>query len=270
MSSPLRKCGRHKTRIIAAAVMDEQETGLILRRLQEWPITGIGLHPGGSNYVFVVRLEPESRREDEEPADDDQLLAIYKPASGERPLRDFPYGTLHLRERAAWLLSRELGWPLVPPTVVRDGPHGEGSVQFFIDSDPRANFFTMRDDQLDRFAPIAMFDVLIQNADRKGGSCLNGTDGRLWAIDHGLTFNPRARQRTVMLEFCGRPYPEAELASIAKLSDSLRGEVGVADQLAEILNPREMASLIERADRMVSEGAYPLLDPNMNVPWPFI
>ena len=131
-------------------------------------------------------------------------------------------------------------------------------------------FFTMRDDQLDRFAPIAMFDVLIQNADRKGGSCLNGTDGRLWAIDHGLTFNPRARQRTVMLEFCGRPYPEAELASIAKLSDTLRGEVGVADQLAEILNPREMASLIERADRMMSEGAYPLLDPNMNVPWPFI
>ena len=72
---------------------------MILRRLQEWPITGIGLHPGGSNYVFVVRLEPESRSEDEEPADDDQLLAIYKPASGERPLRDFPYGTLHLRER---------------------------------------------------------------------------------------------------------------------------------------------------------------------------
>ena len=249
--------------------MDEQETGLILRRLQEWPITGIGLHPGGSNYVFVVRLEPEPRSEGQE-SNGDHLLAIYKPASGERPLRDFPYGTLHLRERAAWLLSRELGWPLVPPTVVRDGPHGEGSVQLFIDSDPRANFFTMRDEMLDRFAPIAMFDVLIQNADRKGGSCLNGTDGRLWAIDHGLTFNPLARQRTVMLEFCGRAYSEAELASIVRLSESLKSDDGIANQMAEILNPREMASLVERADRMVSEGAYPLLDPNMNVPWPFI
>ena len=249
--------------------MDEQETGLILRRLRDWPITGIGLHPGGSNYVFVVRLEPEPRSEGQE-SNGDQLLAIYKPASGERPLRDFPYGTLHLRERAAWLLSRELGWPLVPPTVVRDGPHGEGSVQLFIDSDPRANFFTLRDEMLGRFAPIAMFDVLIQNADRKGGSCLNGTDGRLWAIDHGLTFNPLARQRTVMLEFCGRAYPEDELASIGKLGESLRSENGVAVKLAEILNPREMASLVERADRMVSEGAYPLLDPNMNVPWPFV
>ncbi len=249
--------------------MDEQETDLILRRLQEWPITGIGLHPGGSNYVFVVRLEPEARREGEEPRDD-QLLGIYKPASGERPLRDFPYGTLHLRERAAWLLSRELGWPLVPPTVVRDGPHGEGSVQLFIDSDPRANFFTMRDKELDRFAPIAMFDVLIQNADRKGGSCLSGTDGRLWAIDHGLTFNPLARQRTVMLEFCGRDYPEEELASLSILCDGLRTADGAYGHLVELLNPREIETLTERAERMMSEGAFPFLDPNVNVPWPFI
>ena len=249
--------------------MDEQETDLILHRLQEWPITGIGLHPGGSNYVFVVRLEPEPKRGGQDPGDD-QLLGIYKPASGERPLRDFPYGTLHLREKAAWLLSRELGWPLAPPTVVRDGPHGEGSVQLFIDSDPRANFFTMRDKELDRFAPIAMFDVLIQNADRKGGSCLSGADGRLWAIDHGLTFNPLARQRTVMLEFCGRAFPEDEFASLSKLSDGFRSGDGVYGQLAELLNAREIDSLIERADRMVSEGAFPLLDPNVNVPWPFI
>ena len=249
--------------------MDEQETGLMLRRLQKWPITGIGLHPGGSNYVFVVRLEPEQRREGSEPGDE-QLLGIYKPASGERPLRDFPYGTLHLREKAAWVLSRELGWPLVPPTVVRDGPHGEGSVQLFIDSDPRANFFTMRDTELDRFAPIAMFDVLVQNADRKGGSCLSGTDGRLWAIDHGLTFNPLARQRTVMLEFCGSAYPDDELASLSKFCDSLRGRNGVHEQLAELLDAREIDTLVERAERMTSEGAYPLLDPNVNVPWPFI
>ena len=95
----------------------------------------------------------------------------------------------------------------MPPTVVRDGPHGEGSVQFFIDSDPRANFFTMRDDQLDRFAPIAMFDVLIQNADRKGGSCLNGTDGRLWAIDHGLTFKSEGQAADCNARILRTPLP---------------------------------------------------------------
>ncbi len=249
--------------------MDERATDLILARLREWPITAMGLHPGGSNYVFVVRLERELGSADSGDAGD-QLLAIYKPASGERPLRDFPYGTLHLRERAAFLLSRQLGWPLAPPTVVRDGPHGEGSVQLFVDADPRQNFFTMRDEMLESFAPVAMFDVLIQNADRKGGSCLLGKDGRLWAIDHGLTFNPRARARTVMLEFCGRAYPREELACVAELYEALSGDGGIACQLREILDDAEVDALIERAGRMISDGAYPLLDPSINVPWPFI
>ena len=113
-----------------------------LRRLAEWDITGLGLHPGGSNYVFVTRLEDPARepREDEDDSDPEgALYAIYKPSSGERPLRDFPYGTLHNRERAAYLMSAELGWPRIPPTVIRDGPHGEGSVQLFIDADHDEN-----------------------------------------------------------------------------------------------------------------------------------
>ncbi len=248
--------------------MDDLETGRILAQLSDWPITAIGLHPGGSNYVFVVRLESESGGSGDQ---DGQMLAIYKPASGERPLRDFPYGTLHLRERAAFLLSDALGWPLVPPTVVRDGPHGEGSVQLFIEAeDLRQNFFTMRDHMLDAFGPVAMFDVLIQNADRKGGSCLLDGDRRLWAIDHGLTFNPLARARTVMLEFCGRPYPADKLAAVADLRDALGRGDGVTAELLEILSGVEVDALAARADRMAEEGVYPMLDPNVNVPWPFI
>ena len=186
------------------------DTAETLRRLGEWDITGMGLHPGGSNYVFVVRLEdPERERAESGPDDDPEgaMYGIYKPASGERPLRDFPYGTLHQRERAAYLLSVELGWPDIPPTILRDGPHGEGSVQLFIEAEPEA---------------IAMFDVLAHNADRKGGSCLKEIkSGRVWSIDHGLTFNQMARRRTVMFEFNGRPYKEQMTLDVRRSVESL-------------------------------------------------
>ena len=149
-------------------------------RLSEWPITGIGLHPGGSNYVFVVRMANE----------DNEIYGIYKPAAGERPLRDFPYGTLHQREWSAYLVANALGWPEVPPTVVREGPHGIGSVQLFIDADFTKHYFNLRDDRLDDYTPIAMFDVLINNADRKGGACLLDGDGRLMGRRPWLDIQP--------------------------------------------------------------------------------
>ena len=199
----------------SAGSADTEETQ---RRLREWNISGMGLHPDGSNYVFVVRLDDPAVERAGADDDTNSLYGIYKPRAGERPLHDFPGGTLHLRERAAFVLSEVLGWPLVPPTVVRDGPHGEGSVQLFIDADPEANYFTLRDESLDLFAPTAMFDVLAYNADRKGGSCLKAkSDGRLWAIDHGLTFNPLARRRTVMFEFNGMPYPPELKSGISRL-----------------------------------------------------
>ncbi|MBI4305487.1 MAG: hypothetical protein HY678_04125, partial [Chloroflexi bacterium] len=159
------------------------------------PITAFGLHPLGSNHVFVIKLEPGNGRE--------PIHAIYKPMAGERPLRDFPRGTLYRRECAAYVLSATLGWPAIPPTVIRDGPHGIGSVQQYIDADPTANFFTMRENNLKKFEPIAAFDLFTNNADRKGGACLKDSTGKIWAIDQGLTFNPYAIQRTVMWEFCG-------------------------------------------------------------------
>ena len=230
-------------------------------RLSKWSINGIGLHPGGSNYVFVVRLAE----------DDEEVFGIYKPAAGERPLRDFPYGTLHNREWAAYILADALGWPAVPPTVVRDGPHGVGSVQLFIDADFTKHYFNLRDERLDDYIPVAMFDVLINNADRKGGACLLDADDHIWAVDHGLTFNPMARRRTVMFEFNGTPYPEDLMKSLENLMGTL-DDAGseLRDKLSGALDEPEIASLIRRGREMVESRIFPNLDPDWNVPWPMI
>ena len=233
----------------------------IEQRLNNWPITGIGLHPGGSNYVFVIRLTDQ----------DDEIYAIYKPASGERPLRDFPYGTLHNREWSAYLLADALGWPAVPPTIVREGPHGIGSVQLFIDADFTKHYFNLRDERLDDYTPIAMFDVLINNADRKGGACLLDAEDQLWAVDHGLTFNPLARRRTVMFEFNGTPYPEDLLDALNELISSLEnGNDELRNKLSDTLDIHEIDSLIRRGKEMIEDRTFPILDPDWNVPWPMI
>ena len=270
---------------------------VLLQRLTDWPITGIGLHPGGSNYVFVVRLtDPEKYRPengdeiapsssgpggpDERPIRPDEVdedastYGIYKPQAGERPLRDFPEGTLHYRERAAYLVSRELGWPRIPPTVIRDGPHGEGSVQLFIDAAESSgagdDFFSLRDERLDDFKDIAMFDALVHNADRKGGSCIVSEDGRLWAIDHGLTFNQFARRRTVMFEFNGTRYPDKLLGDVESLILTLESGGELDAELLKLLERSEIDEIVTRAREMIEFGHYPVLDPDANVPWPMV
>lgn len=279
---------------LKSGVPDER---VLLQRLTDWPITGIGLHPGGSNYVFVVRLtDPEKYRPengdeiapsssgpggpDERPIrpdevdEDASIYGIYKPRAGERPLRDFPEGTLHYRERAAYLVSRELGWPRIPPTVIRDGPHGEGSVQLFIDAAESSgagdDFFSLRDERLDDFKDIAMFDALVHNADRKGGSCIVSEDGRLWAIDHGLTFNQFARRRTVMFEFNGTRYPDKLLGDVESLILTLESGGELDAELLKLLERSEIDEIVTRAREMIEFGHYPVLDPDANVPWPMV
>ncbi len=243
------------------AADSKQERDAHRQHLAEWPISGIGLHPGGSNYVFVVRLE----------CDEEEVYGIYKPASGERPLRDFPYGTLHNREWCAALISEALGWPAVPPTVVRDGPHGIGSVQLFIDADFSMNYFNLRDDRLEDFAPIAMFDVFVNNADRKGGACLLDPQGTIWAVDHGLTFNPMARRRTVMFEFNGADYPRELIPDLKRVVSMLaEKESELHCTVSEFLDRNELDALLRRGEEMLTSKKFPLLDPNWNVPWPMI
>ena len=245
---------------IFGSVVDQRE---ILKWLKHWPIAASALHPGGSNYVFIVELQPASGERKH-----DSIYAVYKPRTGEIPLQDFPPSGLFRRERAAYLLSTILGWPLIPPTVIRTGPHGLGSVQLYIKEVSGENYFTMRERNLEIFESIAVFDALVHNADRKGGSCLMDESGAVWAIDHGLTFNPLARVRTVMLEFSGRVVSKPLVQSLIDLSEQFHSEAGIASDLASLLGADELDALRSRLNRLIDEPILPILDPRENVPWP--
>ena len=150
-------------------------------------------------------------------------LAVYKPARGERPLWDFPNGTLYRREVAAYLVSEQLGWRLVPPTLARDGPLGIGSVQLYVDADPEVTAFELLADGNPSMARIAAFDVVTNNADRKAGHCLAGQDGHVWAIDHGLCFHVQAKLRTVLWDLAGDRLEAAVLADLEALAAEATG-----------------------------------------------
>lgn len=214
-----------------------------------------GLLPWSSNYTYLVSIEDG----------DLGCMAVYKPRRGERPLWDFPRGTLYRREYAAYLVSRALGWPRIPPTVIRDGPQGIGAVQLYIDNDPQANYFTFRHERVDEVQRIAAFDLIVNNADRKAGHCLLGRDGHVWAIDHGITFHAEPKLRTVIWEFTGQPIPPALLADMRALRGGLRPPAVLHAALQELLLPAEMAALRQRLDRLLADGVFP--EPE-TVPWP--
>ena len=180
-------------------------------------------------------------------------LAVYKPERGERPLWDFPSG-LFKREIAAYHLSEALGWGLVPVTIQRDGPYGEGSLQEFVHADFTQHYLTLRDDPAhrDQLARICAFDLIANNADRKSGHCLLGPDGRIWAIDNGLCFNVDPKLRTVIRIFAGEPLPE-------NVRDDLRRLVkaGPPTLLTTLLDERECATLVARAKRLAQVGRFP-------------
>lgn len=217
------------------------------------------LVPWGSNYTFAVGLAPD------EDTDEPEYIGIYKPAAGERPLWDFPNGTLYLREYASYLLSRWLGWDLVPPTVIRDGPHGPGSLQLYVepttDSIDERLFWGRTVPEIEQ---MVMFDHLSNNADRKIGHCLVDTTGRLWGIDHGLTFNVEPKLRTVLWQFSGGPISPTIMQDLARL-ESAAEDIG--HLFAGVLAEDEIAALLDRAAMLLEAGEYPLLDPHYNVPY---
>jgi hypothetical protein len=210
----------------------------------------------GSNYSFVVALRQG----------DEQRLAVYKPRRGEIPLWDFPDGTLYRREYAAFLVTQALGWEVIPPTVIRDGPHGEGTVQWFVDHDPRADtdgFVRTNQDDLMR---LALFDDFANNADRKSTHLLRARDGKLWGIDHGLTFNVQSKLRTVIHDFCGQPIPEAIKAEMAAFLDSPARVDALTTELREHLDRAEVGTFYTRFERLLKTGRFRKLDPYQNVP----
>ena len=217
-----------------------------------------GLLRWSSNYTFLVTIC----------LDDVELSAIYKPRRGERPLWDFPDGTLCLRERAAWITSEALGWGLVPPTVLREGPRGTGSLQFFVPHDPEQHYFTLDETFAPQLIRLSLFDVVANNADRKGGHCLIDETGRLWGIDHGLTFNAEHKLRTVIWDFAGQPIPAPLLDDLAALEASIAAASPYQQELATLLDDGEIAALKARIRRLLKTGVFPRPGPGQNYPWP--
>ena len=235
---------------------EDQRTRGVLTSLASGEVELKGRMPWSSNATFLVEIT----------GDDGTMLAVYKPARGERPLWDFPRG-LYRREAAAWVLSEALGWALVPPTLVRDGPLGEGSVQEFVPADFEQHYFTLLEDEAHHAAlqTICAFDLVGNNTDRKSGHCLLGLDGRIHAIDHGLMFHHEFKLRTVIWEFGGEPIPDHLLTSAAALAEG-----GLPDPLAALLDVFERDAVVTRARALVDAGCFPIDETGRRYPWPLV
>ena len=228
------------------------------RVLAEGALDVVGLLPNASNGTFLARAVHG----------DEQELAVYKPRRGEAPLWDFPDGTLAKREVAAYLVARALGWPDVPATLLRDGPHGVGSVQRFVRFDPEEHYFTLAERFRDEFRRIASFDLVVNNADRKAGHCLLGEDGRIHVVDHGVCFSPEPKLRTVIWEVAGEPIPVSLREDLRRLANEVR--VGtLRAELAPLLDEEEIDALADRADATARLDRFPEPDPDRRpFPWP--
>ncbi len=201
------------------------------------------------------------------------VLGVYKPRAGERPLWDFPGGTLHRREVAASVVSDVLGWGIVPPTVLRDGPMGVGSLQLFVPHDPERHYFVLvdeSDDHDEQLARMAVFDLLVNNADRKASHVLLDGDGHLWGCDHGLTFHVQTKVRTVIWEFGGTPLAPAWRDDLGRLSAVLDDPAsGAGAALADLLSAHELAVLGLRAQALARMAVLPAIEEDRRpYPWP--
>jgi hypothetical protein len=227
--------------------------------LEDGVVDVLGLLPYSSNYTFLARVGEGS----------DEVLAVYKPQRGERPLWDFEPGTLAAREVAAFLVSEALGWGLVPPTVMRtDAPLGPGSLQLFIEHDPDRHYFTIMEERPEDFERFAAYDVVINNADRKAGHVLEDAAGRLWAVDHGVSFHVDPKLRTVIWQFAGESPSEEVRSSLEDLGEALSGDMGL--ELAELLSRPEADATLERVEALLVEDRYPQPGRDRPLPWPLI
>lgn len=244
----------------------EVNTGEILTHLQKGKITVQGEFLWGSNYTFLAQVEYEGHT----------IQAVYKPTRGERPLWDFPIASLAKREVAAFLVSEALGWELVPPTVFRSkGPVGSGSLQFFVEHDPDYHYFNFSDEDLQRLRPTALFDLLINNADRKGSHILIDPQNHIWLIDHGVCFHVEEKLRTVIWDFAGESLPEELCAAMVAFRNQLAAETddksGLFTRLKSYLSTEEIRTMAGRAKNLIESNRFPPPNPYRRpYPWPQI
>jgi uncharacterized repeat protein (TIGR03843 family) len=215
----------------------------------------------GSNFTFLVSVAKEGRT----------FPAVYKPSRGERPLWDFPQGSLAAREVAAYITSESLGWELVPPTVLRrEGPAGGGSLQLYVDADPEHHYFTFNEEEKQELRPVAVFDLLINNADRKGGHILKSPDGHIWSIDHGVCFHRQDKLRTVIWDFSGEKIPDPLLADIGRFHTRLEGDPHLCQEYEELISAGEFAAMKRRGKRLLEDPFFPQPRSSRPYPWPLV
>jgi len=242
--------------------MPELETPSVLKVLQNGEVTIKGEFVWGSNYTFLAEVCQNS----------DKLLSVYKPSRGERPLWDFPAASLARREAAAFVVSEALGWRLVPPTVYRKkAPIGPGSLQLFIEHDPEVHYFNLDETDRQNLRPVVLFDLLINNADRKGSHLLFDEDHHLWLIDHGICFHAEDKLRTVIWDFAGEPIPDQLCADVQAFLLKLQPENELMLQLQPLLSQKEIRALRSRAEHLLTFSQFPEPDPDQrSFPWPLV
>jgi hypothetical protein len=240
------------------------DTAAALEILREGELQLVGRLVGSTNHAMLGRVT----RDCPEPEPPQAVEAVYKPIAGERPLDDFPDGTLARREVAAFLVSEVTGWNIVPPTVLRDGPFGEGAVQLWIDVDPAVDVVEMVIADDPRLRRIAVLDTALNNTDRKGGHLLPVAGGsHVYGVDHGVCFSTVSKLRTVLWGWRGTPFEPEELEGLASIADALRGDL--ARDLAPLLSRTEIAATRRRVDSLVAGGRFPYPRPDWPaIPWP--
>jgi hypothetical protein len=217
--------------------------------------------PYSSNYTFLARLTAEGA----------EALAVVKPRRGETPLWDFPHGTLAAREVAAYEVSRVSGWDLVPPTVLRDDtPLGDGSLQLFINHDPERHYFVLIEERKPDLRTFAALDVVINNADRKGGHVIEDGSGRLWAVDHGVSFHVEPKLRTVIWDYADEPLGEEAERGLKVLEEELEPCASLRERLEGLLAPEEVVATRGRIHSLLSTGRFPRPGRERPLPWPLI
>jgi len=197
-----------------------------------------------------------------------RAACVYKPVAGERPLWDFPDGTLAEREVAAYQTSAAIGWLIVPPTVLRDGPMGPGMVQLWIDIDEQADIVALvRGSDSAALRRVSVFDAGINNADRKGGHLLPVPSGHIYGIDHGISFHSDPKLRTLLWQWAGDPLTDEAIDALSRLRAELEGPL--AERLAELLTSREVRRTVRRVDHLLAAGCHPLpAHDRPAIPWP--
>ena len=231
----------------------------IIEILQKGSLQVEGQFTFSSNYTFLTSITYKKS----------SCKAVYKPQKGETPLWDFTPDTLANRETAAFLISEALSWGYVPPTIIRsDAPFGRGSLQWFITHNPEMNYFTFSEEIKENLRPVVVFDMILNNADRKGSHVIIDDQGQIWLIDHGICFHHEPKLRTVIWDFIGERISDQIILDLHLLNEKLSPNSPLMSELEKLLSLQELTALKRRIEHIIKVPFFPVPDKNSR-PFPF-